>query len=109
MGRTGSACEARSGLHEDCPKHLTRMPERFLTIPSAGGAPRNGRDGDDVALTPLLNLHPKTIHERFLSLESRQGSSARKDALSNLRRNLSKWISPFREGARDWPCIGGGP
>ncbi len=81
-GRAGSACEPRPGLHENFLKHVARFPERFLTTASAGNAPRHGRNRDDVALTPSFNLHGETVHERLLSLESRQGSSERKDALS---------------------------
>lgn len=81
-GRAGSACEPWPGLHENCLKHVARFPERFLTTPSADNAPRHGRNRDDVALTPSFNLHGETVHQRLLSLESRQGSSVRKDALS---------------------------
>jgi hypothetical protein len=80
--RAGELCETRPRLDENRPKHLTHLPKRFLTTPPAGDTPWQTRDGGDVAFPSRLNLHRETVHERLLTLESRQGSSERKDALS---------------------------
>jgi hypothetical protein len=85
-------------MHKDRLKHLANFPKGFLSIPSPGKAPWDGRDNDDDARASLFHLNRKTVHQGLLSQEGRQGSPGGKDALSSPPTQPHEWVSPVPKG-----------